>query len=740
MGVIKRSPTFYCIVVVGLLVAVSLFLRVYLPYEKVFSSEGIKLTSVDAYYHMRIVDNLVHNFPNYMTVDPYAVHPGAVGGVTVGFFIWLIAIPAWMFGGSAEVIDKVGVFMPAILGALTVIPVYFIGKELFGRVAGVLSAGLIAILPGEFLGRSILGFTDYHIVESLLTAVIVLFLILAVKSVGSRKSLIHGMLAGLFMGVYIFTWSGSPLFIFIIAIFFVIQFVINHLKGESSRYLVCVGTAFFSVALVIAVSVSAGIMILIGLIGALLVVGVAYGISRVMVNRNIRRIYYPLALLGAGIAGVSILYWISPEQFKSIVRAFEIFTVSGVQLTTLEMQPMINFNYANPFAVVWGNYNTSFIITMIALPVLVYTVIRKGEAQRTLMVVWSLVILLATLGQRRFGYYLAVNIALLSGYMSWLVLRWGLGGLGPVIQRTKKRVKESEKNILIAVGVVVASLVIAIVYLPNVAYPAPGSSSPPTIGTARSASYGPSNDWVKTLKWVRENTPEPFGSSEAYYEPYTMEEREEASYGIMAWWDYGYWITRIAHRVPVVNPSQNVEAITKVATFLTAEDEDSARHIMKEMDAEYLILDYKLATGKLWAMSIWANRELGKYFDIYLIPQGNDYIIVELYHADYFRSIVVRLYNFDGMGAGATNTAVISYENMVGPDGARYKVVTSGEKFNGYEEAQAYILEQPPGNYKIVSDNPFQSPVPVEKVEGFDLVYNSGGIVKVFKFVAGGVE
>ena len=340
---IKRSPVLYCIMAVGFFVAVSLFLRVYLPYEQIFSSEGVKLASSDAYYHMRIVDNLVHNFPEYMAVDPYAVHPGDTGGVTVGFFIWLIAIPAWMLGGSAEVIDKVGVFMPAILGALVVIPVYFIGKELFGRVAGVLSAGLIAILPGEFLGRSILGFTDYHIAESLLTAVTILFLILAVKSAGSRKSLMHSMLAGLFMGIYIFTWSGAPLFILIIGIFFIVQFVIDHLKGRDTGHLFRIRAVFFGISLVIAVSVSAGTMILIGLSGALLANGVFYWLSRFMATRNIRRIYYPTALIGAGIMGVLLLYWVSPSQFNSIVGAFEIFIASGVQLTTIEMYPIINF-------------------------------------------------------------------------------------------------------------------------------------------------------------------------------------------------------------------------------------------------------------------------------------------------------------------------------------------------------------------------------------------------------------
>ena len=38
-------------------------------------------------------------------------------------------------------------FVPALFGALLVFPVYFIGKILFGRKAGLIAALLIAIIP-----------------------------------------------------------------------------------------------------------------------------------------------------------------------------------------------------------------------------------------------------------------------------------------------------------------------------------------------------------------------------------------------------------------------------------------------------------------------------------------------------------------------------------------------------------------------------------------------------------------
>ena len=56
---------------IGLFIAICLLIsfsfRVFLPYNSVFTSDWIKFSSNDAYYHMRIVDSLVHNFPHILS-------------------------------------------------------------------------------------------------------------------------------------------------------------------------------------------------------------------------------------------------------------------------------------------------------------------------------------------------------------------------------------------------------------------------------------------------------------------------------------------------------------------------------------------------------------------------------------------------------------------------------------------------------------------------------------------------
>ncbi|MBM3150174.1 MAG: oligosaccharyl transferase, archaeosortase A system-associated, partial [Chloroflexi bacterium] len=118
-------------VLVGLFFLVALCLRVIPPYGKVFVGDWIKFTGNDTYYFMRVVDNLVHNFPHLNSFDPYLLYPeGAATGV--GFlFNYMLASVAWVLGlgsPSQHLVDVVGVYFPAVLGALVVVPVYFIGR------------------------------------------------------------------------------------------------------------------------------------------------------------------------------------------------------------------------------------------------------------------------------------------------------------------------------------------------------------------------------------------------------------------------------------------------------------------------------------------------------------------------------------------------------------------------------------------------------------------------------------
>ena len=59
---------------------------------------------------------------------------------------------------------------------------------------------------------------------------------------------------------------------------------------------------------------------------------------------------------------------------------------------------------------------------------------------------------------------------------------------------------------------------------------------------------------------------------------------------------------------------------TNVANFFTSANESSAREIIKELDAAYVVVDQDTATGKFWAIITWAGKNTAEYFDYYLVP------------------------------------------------------------------------------------------------------------------------
>jgi hypothetical protein len=73
---------------------------------------------------------------------------------------------------------------------------------------------------------------------------------------------------------------------------------------------------------------------------------------------------------------------------------------------------------------------------------------------------------------------------------------------------------------------------------------------------------------------------------------------------------------------------------------------------------------------------------------------------------------------------------VISYQEKVSQEGVTYKEIASAQSFPTYEKAEAYISSQKSGHYRIVSDNAFTSPVPLEAIEHYKLIHSSKSSVK----------
>ncbi len=750
------------------IVALAFYIRVVLPWDSIFVGDMIRIAADDAVFHMRLVENTVHNFPHRIFFDPFTHFPYGNHLHFGPLFTWVVAIIAFVveaiIGGGGiptrHTIELVGAFLPAVGGALIVLAAYFVAKEIFDdRRVGLLSALILAVMPGQFLSRTLLGFADHHVLEILFSTLTILFFMIAVKRAEGlrfehvlnkdwnvlKTPLIYSALAGLMLGFYLLSWPGAPMFAFIIVVYAVVQCVANHMRNRSSDGLCIVGvTAFVFPIVMVAQIVLEGVgqygrMHILSFILGILVFLVLSIIPKAMERQNISRSHYPFVLIGIGTVGLGGMYFFSPDLFGSLFGAFRIFMPAYGALTIAEVQPMFFRGGQFTLAPAWFNFTTTLYIGLIAMVMLGYRVMREWRASETLLLIWSIAMLLATISQNRFAYYFAVNLAILSGYFGIKLLEFG--GWGELYENFKRKVSDSSDITrfvpkYVKLGHVLVVILVALLLIhPNL-----------TI-TAQSARHGPGvdMDWYSALVWMRHNTPDPGVDYYGIYEAPPPGERfpyPEKAYSVMSWWDYGHIITYYARRIPVANPFQagiggiNPDGTIRpgASTFLAATDLSIASMVLDDLDTRYIISSIAMPTGKFWAIATWAEGDTSRFFGAYFIKEmterGMELRPVMpnnpiLFYPDFYRTMVVRLHLFEGEAYTPVDTTwVISYDKR--DDiiiGQTINVITDSRLFTTYEEAAAFIDANP--EYKIVGISPFESPVPLEELEDFRLVHES---------------
>lgn len=730
--------------------AIALYLRIGLPYATVFNGGWIKLTGIDAYYYMRLVDNLLANFPQLTAFDPFIISgSGDVTGRVPTFFVYMLAGTVRLLGGASATqtaADSTAVYVPAIIGALTVIPVFFIGRAVSNRWGGLVATLLAATMPGELLSRSLLGNTDHHVAEIFFTSFFLMFFMLALKNSRqftyallrkgqfppASRHIPYSIIAGIFLGLYLITWQGALLVAFIIFIYFIIQFISDHLRGFPTDYLSKTAITCFLIAMLIFLPFSRDRMTLLALAALMLMPIVLNIISILMTARGLKPAYYLLVVGGLLALGGLAAWLLFPALFSQATGYITgIFSWRIGQTVVGEMKPLLFQGNTFTFNVAWYEFALALYSGLAGLVLLIYACIRKGEPHQLLTAVWSIIIMLAALAMVRFSAYLSISLAVLTGYLAGICIKSFMPRAMPEANTppVKKSKRASSKAMrtgrkAIAIGVLIAACVIAIMI--------PGTAIATEL--AGRSSHSPGNAWMEAMEWMKTSTPEPFGTADYYYRLYDVPaagktfEYPPASYSVLVWSDYGYWVTRMGHRIPVANPARftNMDE----ARFYTAQDSSVAAKIIDRLGARYVIIDSSIASpnDKFYAVASLSDKTEGDFYELCWQKKDAKYVPLLVFYPEYYRSMISRLYNFDGKQVMPQKTMVMAWQERTMPDGQKFKEITGLRNFRSYEEAAAFIAGQKEGNYSIIGTDPLASPVPLEALDSYRLAYQSNEI------------
>ncbi len=515
----------------------------------------------------------------------YPVGRGAYPGLpaTAAFF-YIIAnalglSPSPMFTSNPLTIDPIFnfcVIFPIIMGTLSCLVIYFLGRDIGGKEVGLFSAFFLA-LNSSYIGRTNLGFFDDETVGIFSILLFIFFFLRSIETERSlRQGLAYAVASGLSLG-YLFSSWGASRYALGMAVLFV--FVIVLLRRYSSRLLLSYSTTF-GIGLFIAINVPFLGFRYLTETTVLAVLGVFLLLCINEASRYIKtlrmKIVFAFSFLAFLVVLLFMLSWlgyITPLQTKfwSVINPFE-------RLGTGATQQLVQ-SVAEHRPAGWGSFYFDLGIGLFFVPVGLFFAVQNPTNRNIFLCIFGLT-----------SAYFAGSMVRLTLLMApAFSILWALALvqlLGPFITILKETPVISRRKMRFAthVGKEFSGAFIGLMFLLltlTFVLPSPLSTFPRALDSAYSPTtiaaaslpmkpVGPVPDWIDVLNWMRVN----LNSTDV----------------VASWWDYGYWITIIANKTTLAdNGTANTTQIATIGRMFLS-NETEAIKILGDYDSTYVVV------------------------------------------------------------------------------------------------------------------------------------------------------
>ncbi len=626
----------------------------------------------DPYYHTRQIFHTVHNWPQALPYDPWTQYPlGTTMGTFGTLFDLLAASLAWLVGlvvdggvpARSTLVDVVTAY-PALIGALCVIPVFLLSRDLFGEAPAVFASVAAALIPGAFLMRSIAGFPDHHIMEVLFSTLAVWTSYRAVKSFEAsevgldamlkdprivwtdhRPALASALFAGLAFWALMATWPPGVLFAVIVGAWWVLDLLVRVTRDEDPGPVVAAAGAvsLFTALLILPNTLMTGrfgfaavdftwLQPLVPLLIGASILGLALG-AQAWRARDLPLWGYHTTAGVSGLAGLGLLSLVLPELFTHLtsgaswVLGSTMGWVPGIEtphtrLTIAEAQPRSFGSFYDDFGLLAYTAVAAWLISLIDLK-------HEGNTRDGLLVVWGFFVLSAAMTQGRFTYFFAIAVLVLNAKLAARLFDAARAMSEP------SEDARAQDRISPTTGKVVVVVLLALFLVPvNVLGFTSGDCRGDLNAWTQAGCLGPNREdrlWWEESNWLGENTPDGGVDLAATYQepdgpfPYPGE-----AYGVLSWWDYGHQIQWDGNRAPIANPFQQQAPLASQIFTALPEDENRTSeqialetldaYLGEDAQARYVMIDDAMVTGKFGAITVWSGDE-----EIYRNPQEHSY-------------------------------------------------------------------------------------------------------------------
>lgn len=551
-----------------------------LPLRWEIPQNTVRLNEFDPYYQFILTRFMVQNGP----LSPY------LGAGYIEHHLWypsgldmthsLPGLPM-LTAVLYDIISFLGInidlmafasFMPAIMGTITVLLLYFLGKDFGGKPVGLLAALFLALSPG-YIQRTALGFFDTEVpgIFSL-----VLFILLFLRANDENRSLRSSMLytlgSTLTLAFFVLSWGAAYYLTGLVSLF---AFVIVILKRYTPRllvtYSITFGGAFFIATKFQQISLgylTTGPVIPVAAVFLLLCLAEVLRNNISIRTKTILSIATIAIIVGAFVALWQLgLIGNIAGKFVSIVDPF-----------LREANPLIA-SVAEHRISTWSNMFYDFGIGLVFFAVGLFFTLRNPTNKNVFLLIFGLTALY-------FGASMVRILAVFAPVFAVLAALGIVGILKPfytllreaprIVLKTKRGIARVSKEYSgIAIFLIFIILVTDLAFMPqNGGTPRVyGSAYVPIAISASSLPIAPNQpvlEWVNMLTYTSKNL--------------------NATDVVCSWWDYGYWLGILGNVTTLAdNATVNATQIENIGYIMMA-NETQAIKVLKQYDAKYILV------------------------------------------------------------------------------------------------------------------------------------------------------
>ncbi|MFX1399201.1 MAG: STT3 domain-containing protein [Promethearchaeota archaeon] len=458
-------------------------------------------------------------------------------------------------------------YFPAVMGAISVIVMYFLGKEIMDKKCGLMAAFFMAFSVG-YMSRTMAGFFDNETIGVFGALMALLFFIKAYRT----GKLIHTVIGGLSLGYVALSWGG---YTFVMFIFPIIVFVAIVTKKYNENMLIAyvgiegIGALIYSLYILF----DPAVHFFTFEIGAIFFSSILLIIYHILyVNRSEYPRFYrnfinflkwgtiPVILIAA------VIIWVAPDILPTGLSSRLMSILNPLLRNSLALVASIAEHIPSP----WSSFYHNTLIPLLLVPLGIYFCFKRGNVKDILLIVTTLTLFYFTGSMVRVILLFAPIASLMGAYglVNVLNIHGSFIGENRASGRSRKRQRQA-KNRITNAEVFGVYFVIGFICFAQVTHAVDTSINQLS---GNSMVLGTNiHDWEQSLSWMRNNL--------------------DGDTVVVSWWDYGYWLTPIGNVTTVCdNGNLYQRTVGLVGMGMMQTNEIYAAEIFKMLGADYVLV------------------------------------------------------------------------------------------------------------------------------------------------------